>query len=334
MPSEGCEGHRGHLDEAVGAYTAHRERRLRIHSRLRLWLNKALLLLPSRTKAGEQELSALRLQGKVIKSPGVFLQERHTGWWLHSSAPGPPHPTPPHRHLLGLALVLRAHLLGPGGVALAAATAAAMDADDQQQERHDACGQDGYPDMALGLGGCRGPEAKPHSPRKTRKMMKAPVSHSDWNSWWLHSFPSTCWAVALSSCSTSSVNKAISAGWSWAPPAPAPPEGHLRILGLPHPCPPALQPWPCPPTPPLLAPAPTPASLPLLSWPWPEQAPPRPLPPATPPLGPHLPWRSPSQAGGKSWEYRLLPASGSTSPEALATSPAPHQYPRAHGGTD
>nr|XP_030739738.1 vegetative cell wall protein gp1-like [Globicephala melas] len=97
-----------------------------------------------------------------------------------------------------------------------------MDADDQQQERHDACGQDGYPDMALGLGGCPGPEAKPHSPRKTRKMMKAPVSHSDWNSWWLHSFPSTCWAVALSSCSTSSVNKTISAGWSWAPPAPAP----------------------------------------------------------------------------------------------------------------
>ena len=79
MPSEGCEGHRGHLDEAVGAYTAHPDGRFRIHSRLRFWLNKALLLLPSRTKAGEQGLSALRLQGKVIKSHGVFLQERHRG---------------------------------------------------------------------------------------------------------------------------------------------------------------------------------------------------------------------------------------------------------------
>ena len=150
----------------------------------------------------------------------------------------------------------------------------------------------------------------------------------DWNSWWLHSFPSTCWAVALSSCSTSSVNEAISAGWSWVPPAPAPQRATSEPwapLGLPH---------PCPPTPPLLAPAPTPASLPLLSWPWPEQAPPRPLPPGAPPVGPHLPWKSPSQAGTRSWEYRLLPASGSTPPEALATSPAPHQSPRARGGAD
>lgn len=62
--------------------------------------NEQGVVSPSRgTRAGGRD-SALRFQGQVIKSPGVFL-------------------------------------LGPGGVVLAAVRAAAVEADEQQQEQHD-----------------------------------------------------------------------------------------------------------------------------------------------------------------------------------------------------
>lgn len=76
--AESCEGAGGHLDKAGSAHTARPWPGSSKHTADSGWANKALSLLPSRTHGqGGWGLAVLRLQGQVIHSPGVYLQERH-----------------------------------------------------------------------------------------------------------------------------------------------------------------------------------------------------------------------------------------------------------------
>lgn len=185
-----------------------------------------------------------------------------------------------------------AHLLGQEG-AVAGSAAAAVGAGEQEQEQDGAWGGE-HPGEAPAHGleaeGSQGP--RPRSPAKRRKTTKAAVSHSDWNSRRLLSFPSTSWATVCGSSCRVSADAAIPAGGPWWGARTRDPDG-------------ARDPGP--------GAARSPAR--------PSRAPPQPG------RGPHLPLSAPSQAGPGSRGNGLLSSSGST--PAGPRQPAP---PSAGGG--
>lgn len=262
--------------------------------------------------AAQQDPQAGGLGARCVKAPGPSyplpwgVPARDACWCvphqpLSAGAPAPSSPQCSSRPPLAPAQpggasgahLLGAHLLGSGDTAAAAAIAATVDTNKQQKEQHGAwrwnrCSEVGQvsrygPQPGLGQEADGGQRPRPHSPRKMRKMMRAAVSHLDWNSVWLLSFPSTSWAVVSSSFPRSSA-KSISAPGLWTPPAPAP-QGYLRTLfsrAGPHPGLPQASPCPAPALS-HTAPRPLPCLLPL---------PPRGLTPQ--------PRSSPSQAGPRS----------------------------------